>query len=433
MIAKDEIKPLVIAFACEPAFGSEPGVGWHFVQSLARIRPVWVITHTQHRHGIESHLAKQNDGCINVTYYALPKIFNWAIYWSPLLNLYYYFWHIGAAKLARKMHREHNFSIAHHATYVRYWMPTAAAGVGIPYVWGPAGGGESAPRSFNRGLGLRGRIIEFAREVVRWIFERDPIVKSAARRCSLGIAASEESAQRMRRLGFPNVKVMSAVGHVESDADLRDHTIQRNDNVLRFISIGRLLHWKGFHLGLRAYAKANVPNSEYVIVGDGPDRPRLERLARKLGIADRVRFTRSMPRQWALAQMQMSDVLVFPSLHDSGGFVVLEAMDLNMPVICIDLGGPAVHVDQTNGFKIPTISLEQAIDDIADAMTRLTDAKLRGELGENGRRRALEEFSWLAKAKQIDAEYAKILARPEMRTNARPISPREANVALVQN
>src|SRR5262245_53708597 len=121
MLGKPEIKPLVIAFACEPAFGSEPGVGWHFVQSLSRVHPVWVITHTQHRHGIETHLGKhpEEQERIHVVYYSLPWILNWATRWSPLLNLYYYFWHIGAAKVARRLHREHNFSIAHHATYVR--------------------------------------------------------------------------------------------------------------------------------------------------------------------------------------------------------------------------------------------------------------------------------------------------------------------------
>src|SRR5436190_21291438 len=93
MSANSQIKPLVIAFACEPAFGSEPGVGWHFVSALSRIRPVWVITHTQHRKGIESHLAKHDDGKVHVEYYSLPRLFNLALYWSPLLNLYYYLWH----------------------------------------------------------------------------------------------------------------------------------------------------------------------------------------------------------------------------------------------------------------------------------------------------------------------------------------------------
>ncbi len=410
MDVNDEIKPLVIAYACEPGLGSEPGVGWNFVDALSKLHPVWVITHEQHRKGVEAYLVKNDDGRVHFVFYTLPRFFDWALVWPPVLNFYYYFWHIGAGRLGRKLNKEHRFSIAHHATYVRYWMPTGAARVGIPYVWGPAGGGESAPASFNRETGLRGRLIEAARSFVRWCFEKDPVLKSAARRCSLGIAASEQSAERMRRLGFPKVCVMSAVGHVESDAKERDETIQRTDKTLRFISVGRLLHWKGFHLGLAAFAKANLWDSEFVIVGDGPDRARLEALAKSFGISDRVKFTGALPRRAGLEQMQKADVLVHPSLHDSGGFVVLEAMDLKLPVICLDLGGPAVCVDESNGFKIAARTSEQAIEDIAEAMKKLANPELRRQLGETGRRRGTEEFSWLAKAEQIDAEYGKILA-----------------------
>jgi len=410
MGATEEINPLIIAYACEPALGSEPGVGWNLVQALARIRPVFVITHEQHRAGVEAYLAKNGDGRMRFAFYTLPRLFDFALVWPPLLNLYYYFWHIGAARLARKLNQQHRFAIAHHVTYVRYWMPTAAAKIGLPFVWGPVGGGESAPASFNRDLGLRGRCVEIARSIIRWIFEWDPRLKSAAKACDLGIAASEQSAQRMRKIGFRNVRVMSAVGHVQADAEHHRATATE-DNVLRFVSIGRLLHWKGFHLGLRAFARADIPNSEYVVVGNGPDRPRLEKLAKSLGISDRVRFTGALPRREGLAEMQRADVLVHPSLHDSGGFVVLEAMDLKMPVICLDLGGPAVCVDETNGFKIAAHSTEQAINDIANAMTNLTNSDLRRQLGETGRWRATEEFSWFAKAQQIDAEYRRILAQ----------------------
>jgi glycosyltransferase involved in cell wall biosynthesis len=425
----EEIKPLIIAYACEPGLGSEPGVGWNLVHALSRIRPVFVITHEQHRAGVEAYVAKYADGRIKFAFFSLPRIFDFALVWPPVLNFYYYFWHIGAARLARRLNEENHFSIAHHVTYVRYWMPTAAAKVGLPYVWGPVGGGESAPASFNRDLGLRGRCVEVARSVIRWIFECDPRLKSAARNCDLGIAASEQSAERMRRVGFRNVRVMSAVGHVDSDAQHRDEATC-TDNVLRFFSIGRLLHWKGFHLGLRAFAKANIPNSQYVIVGKGPDRVRLEKLAQSLGISDRVRFTGALPRKEGLAEMQRADVLVHPSLHDSGGFVVLEAMDLKMPVICLDLGGPAVCVDETNGFKVAARSTEQAIDDIAVAMLKLTNSELRKQLGETGRRRATEEFSWLAKAQQIDAEFRRILAQQHRAYPISNQSSRNANACV---
>ena len=60
--------------------------------------------------------------------------------------------------------------------------------------------------------------------------------------------------------------------------------------------MGRLLHWKGFHLGLRAFAQANLPNTEYWIVGDGPQWHHLQTLASDLGIAKKVKFWGRLPR-----------------------------------------------------------------------------------------------------------------------------------------
>lgn len=82
--------------------------------------------------------------------------------------------------------------------------------------------------------------------------------------------------------------------------------------------MGRLIHWKGFHLGLRAFAVANIADSEYWIVGDGPKREELKLLAKELGVEDKVHFWGFLPRSETLQKLGESHVLVHPSLHDSG-------------------------------------------------------------------------------------------------------------------
>src|SRR5262249_28031993 len=121
---------------------------------------------------------------------------------------------------------------------------------------------------------------------------------------------------------------------------------------LRFISIGRLRDFKGFHLGLHAFAQSNLADAEYWIVGDGPARGHLDAWARPSGIGTRVRFWGWLPRQETLRTLGQAHVLVHPSLHDSGGWVCVEAMAAGRPVICLDLGGPAVQVTGQVGFKI---------------------------------------------------------------------------------
>src|SRR3990172_2688633 len=77
---------------------------------------------------------------------------------------------------------------------------------------------------------------------------------------------------------------------------------------------------------------------------NGPDSGRLEKSARDLGIMTRVRFAGRMSRHEVLRMLGDAHVLVHPSLHDSGGWVCVEAMAAGKPVICLDLGGPAPAV-----------------------------------------------------------------------------------------
>lgn len=84
----------------------------------------------------------------------------------------------------------------------------------------------------------------------------------------------------------------------------------------------------------------------------------------------------------ALEKLAEVDVLVHPSLHDSGGYVVAEAMAAGRPVICLDLGGPALQVAEETGFKIPATTPEQVVAGMAQAMLWLArDDALRRRMG----------------------------------------------------
>lgn len=404
------LKVLQIAFACEPERGSEPAVGWHCAHAASRDKPVWVITDPSHRGPIERWLREHNERNIRVTYHAMPGWTQWMWRIQFTVNLYYYLWNIGAARLAKRLHAEHAFDLVHHVTYVRYWMPSAGAGLGIPFVWGPLGGGESAPPGFLRGVGWKGLFEENLRSLMRWVFERDPRLRRTARAATVAIACSADTAARMRRLGVKDLRVMSSIGI--TPGGLGDHTSRPADGRVRFVSVGRLLHWKGFHFGLQAFAKAAIPNAEYVVVGNGPEMHRLRALVARLGIGDRVTFTGELPWREGLKQFQQADVLVHPSLHDSGGFVLLEAMEMRKPVICLDLGGPGVYVNEDTGFAIAAHTMPQVVDELATAMRTLAaDPELRRRLGEAGHRRAVTEFTWERKARETERIYMEVAGR----------------------
>jgi len=408
---RSRLRVLVSAYACEPDKGSEPAVGWNWVRQIARFHEVWVITRANNREPIEQALAKEPMPNVHWVYFDLPR---WARSWKKGqrgIRLYYRLWQIGAYWVAKKLLRSVRLDLAHHVTFVNYWMPSFLPLLPLPFVWGPVGGGESAPRAFWWSFSLRGKIYELARDLARKLSELDPFLRLAARRAAIAFATTCETEKRLRALGCQRVTLLSQVALPEEEIEFLEGFVDRGSNPFRLLSIGNLLHLKGFELSLKAFGEfeRGFPTSEYWVIGDGPERNRLERLARTLGVADKVAFWGALPRGQVLEKFAQCDVLVHPSLHDSGGSVCLEAMAAGRPVICLDLGGPALQVTDETGIKVPAISPEQAVTSLAQALSRLaTDSALRVRLGTAGRQTVKDYFGWDEKGQFLATIYEEV-------------------------
>lgn len=409
------LKVLLSAFACIPGRGSEPGLGWNVSRELACHHEVWVLTQGKHRPAIEEELLRDPVPNLHFEYYELPyHIRRWDHKpgggWRK--QFYYYLWQLGALRAARRLHRQVGFDLVRHVTFVVYWKPSLLVMLPVPFIWGPVGGGESTPHGFRSDFSFRGKIYEKTRSLVRWLGEHDPLVRITARRSALVLATTEETATRLRRLGSKDVRVFSQVGIGERELDgSRYHKRSHGGGRIRFVSVGRLLHWKGFHLGLRAFAEARLPEAEYWIVGNGPELMRLQVLVEKLGISHQVKFLGRLSRAETISKLSECDVLVHPSLHESGGMVCLEAMSLGLPVICLNLGGPAVQVTEESGFKISAIKPEQTVNDIAAAMSRFSSTRdLLTQMGEAARKRAIY-FSWDERGAQMARLHREVWSR----------------------
>ena len=89
--------------------------------------------------------------------------------------------------------------------------------------------------------------------------------------------------------------------------------------------------------------------AELRIIGDGPERARLEKLIRELDLENEVRLLNWMTQDGLFREMSECDVFLFPSLRDGGGLVVVEAMAAGKPVVCLNLAGPGLHVTEACG------------------------------------------------------------------------------------
>jgi glycosyltransferase involved in cell wall biosynthesis len=412
------LKILVSAYACRPGAGSEMGMAWACAQALSSRHEVWVITRQIHRPYIERELKRNPNPNLHFLFFELP---DWTRTFKregkPTL-VYYYLWQLFAPSFVRREAGHIAFDVAHHVTFAKYWAPSLLAFLKIPYVWGPVGGGESAPASFWKDFGLRGLVYETMRSAMRWFFDHDPVVRLTARRSAVALGTTEETSARLRAIGARDVRTCHAIALAEGDLANLNDAPRRDGAGCRFISIGRLLHWKGFHLGVEAFARADIDGGAFWIVGDGPERRRIQALAERLDIAEKVRFFGTLPQDETHARLGEVDVLVHPSLHESGGMVGLEAMAAGKPVICLDLGGPALQVTDDVGIRVPAAHRDTAIDGLAAAMKRLAgDRALCEAMGDAGRRRvSSREYRWDRKLEIYEGIYREVAARAESRT-----------------
>ena len=394
------MKVLISAYSCEPGKGSERGVGWNVAREVARHHEVWVFTRPdESKDAIEAELAAQPVPNLHIVYFTLP-FWKDSLRWgqSGAIQLHYYLWQIQAYFVGQRLHREIGFDIVHHVTFVRYSAPSFLSLLPVPFIWGPVGGGESAPSPFWVDFSFKNRVYEILREVWRSLGEWDLFTQLTAKRSALVYATTQDTAQRIYKLEASQVECLPAIALSALEIEQLSQCPLPLDPGIRFINIARLLHWKGIYLGLRAFAQTNLHHAEYWILGEGPELQQLQALSKDLGIANQVRFLGLLPREEVLVKLGQSSVLVHPSLHDSGGGVILEAMASGRPIICLDLGGPSELVTPEIGIKVLAHTPEQAVNDLAKAMVKLAeDRNLCIQMGQAGQQKVKDFYSWEAK------------------------------------
>ncbi len=388
---------LMVAFACDPERGSEYGQGWRFAEAAAADNDVWVLTYAGQAAEARHAIATGALPGVRLAEVAHPfERARHAVGGVPrgmlAEQVHYYVWQVAAIGAARRLHRQVGFDLVHHVTFAKYWAPSAGAFVGAPFVLGPVGGGESIPPRFWTSLSPFGALYEAGRSLNRRLAHLDPLVRATARRATLALGSTRATARALRRLGARRAVAQPSVGLTPDEADglgaLALPALHTPGAPLRVLMSGRLLPFKGTALGLRAVAAAGLPNLHVDILGTGPEERRLRAVVRRLGLEAQVTFHGLLPRPAALAMLEDATVLLHPSLHDSGGYVTLEALAAGRAVIALDLGGPGVQLTPDAGIAIPAESPRQVVRDIAAALRRLdAEPDLAARLGAGGRAR----------------------------------------------
>jgi glycosyltransferase involved in cell wall biosynthesis len=170
------------------------------------------------------------------------------------------------------------------------------------------------------------------------------------------------------------------------------------------VAVGRLIYYKGFEFAIRALAR--VPDAKLMLIGDGPLRPELERLAAECGVRERVHFLGSIPNGDVPPYYFASDLYLLPSIarSEAFGIVQIEALACGLPVINTELasGVPFVSRHGETGLTVAPSDTEA----LARAMVELADApERRREMSRLARERAERDFSKEALCKRMLSVY----------------------------
>jgi glycosyltransferase involved in cell wall biosynthesis len=201
------------------------------------------------------------------------------------------------------------------------------------------------------------------------------------------IVPSQYLANWVVKWGVPPERIAVIYNAVEIPDSVKPLSVPLKTPV-KAVTAGRLIPLKRVDGLLEALRE--IPELGLVVVGDGPERPRLERMAQELGVSDRVYFAGQRSKEETLALMSACDFFVLNSTHEGLPHVVLEAMALGLPVVATAVGGiPEVVRDGETGVLVcpGNGTLERALCVLA------ADGKARQLLGEGARRWVREHLS----------------------------------------
>lgn len=329
---------LIFAYACEPGRGSEPGVGWSLVQSVARFADPTVLVGPEHIGAIRAWESDHPDSPIRFELVDEPR---WAR-WLPheptnksrrhLLGYFvsYLGWQRKAYRAARSLHASHAFAATHHATYSVYWLPSPGRKLPLPLVWGPVGGAVTTPVGMWPALGLKGIASELIDLVAVRLLSLAPSTRRTWRNATVRLLQSSETLDRLGAARSTDV----LLNHVLFTEVEREP--QPREDFMLFLS--SFEPRKGVRLAIRGLAAAD-PGVRMVVVGDGPERPALESLIAELNLEDRVELRGWLPYPEAMDLLDRAGAVVFAGVREEGGTALAEAMQRGAPVIVFANGG----------------------------------------------------------------------------------------------
>jgi len=396
---------LMSCYACLPNRGSEPGVGWHWAQMMSASHDVWVLTRSWQEEEIEKALRVSPNPNLHFIYLDLPTWFPRRNHRSAIAKLHYVLWQFVALRRAREYDRVLDFDLVHHVTFNGIDVPGLLYRLGKPFVLGPLGGGQVTPSVLLSEFGRR-RYAEslksFRKRHVRLI----PGVKRAIRSAAFVFVANEDTEIIVRQIRQDGVVRLLEAGRPLPNAPKQT---PREGGSINLVWIGELIPRKAPSIAVDSLRRAVSRGiaATLTVIGSGPLYTELAQKNSDLIESGHLRLLGSQSHDDVLTYLTQSDALLFTSLNDTSGNVILEAMEHCLPVIALNHQGAAEILDDHCALLIPIERREAVVEAIALAICELAwNSSRREQMGIEGRNRLERLFTWERKAPLVNNIYA---------------------------
>lgn len=408
------MKILLSAFACAPNRGSEPGVGWNWAKVLSKNNEVYVITREENRKEIEAY-RQEHTIPFHVEYFGI-SFFEEHTDIPFQKNLYTMVWQKKVVAFASRLHDKYHFDICHHITYASFKYPTRLYQLGIPLIVGPVGGGEVTPESCKQTYGLKDRIFEFIHDLQITLTVHKKQFTRMCENAAIILTTTQETYDCIPDTYKSKTEIMQTIGVAKSEIEgaftRREYEEGKSFKVLY---AGNLLPLKGVCLLPEIAKRIEDKCVVFQIIGDGPEKAKMQQRIAEYGLSERFTFMGCVDRTKVLEYMDDAHLFIFPSFHDSGAMVLLEAMARKLPVLVLATGGPGVHVKNGNGFRVePKQSLVNIVEDFAKCIQRckqdyLTSRETIDEMVDKAEEYLYSQCVWEKKAEIMQEIYQKAL------------------------
>ena len=325
---------LLSAFACNPLRGSEFSTGWNWAKELAALgHDVTVLTGSAFREDIYSVGPENID--FQFIDYPPSRLSKFA---RPLSGYKtYQRWQDTA--LAHVQRQGQQYDVAHHVTWGGLHLGSQLWRLPMPFVYGPAGGGQTACASYWRYFGSQWPL-EIARTVSTGpLLQLYGRCRETVRNAAVTLVCNSDTAAACTRLGAKDVRYMLADGLEPSWISTAR---SRPADVPTVLFIGRLIPRKAPTLAVEAFAelRRKIP-ARMIIAGEGPLREKVRATIDRLGVGDHVELLGAIPYQDVKSLYDSVSVLLFPSLRESFGAPFIEALGRGLPAVALDHQGIA--------------------------------------------------------------------------------------------